>query len=63
MVVTLWYINIDPEHHQFLEETIFFEPLSGRVELLIYWRVTYTKSCSSVNDNWGYPHDALETPK
>ena len=37
--VTLWEINIDPENHQFLEETNLPTPMTTRVELLIYWRL------------------------
>ena len=31
---------VDPENQHFLMETSLNQPLSARVELLIYWRVT-----------------------
>ena len=37
--VTLWYINIDPENHQFSLETNHPTPSHGRVVILIYWRM------------------------
>ena len=37
--VTLWYINIDPENHQFSLETNHPTPSHGRVVMVIYWRI------------------------
>ena len=31
ITITLWYINIDPENHQFLMETNLPSPMTARV--------------------------------
>ena len=44
MVFTLWKVNIDPENTIFFfVETCHIEPLSARVNMLIYWRVTHVR--------------------
>ena len=50
--VTLWYINIDPENHQFSLETNHPTPSHGRVVMVIYWRIciyiyTYIYTCKT----------------